>query len=127
MHLRHSFERLTMLKFLSLFGLLALTAACANSPTTKQPAAGKCVAEAAQALVGSQGLSTAQIIHTDYENGLIQLAYIDADNETPVLDIKPYTPSLDKVENFTSPQWCRHWPESIEKSGEFNWEEEFNF
>lgn len=72
-------------------------------------------------------LSTAQIIHTDYENGLIQLAYIDADNETPVLDIKPYTPSLDKVENFTSPQWCRHWPESLEKSGEFNWEEEFNF
>ena len=62
MHLRHSFERLTMLKFLSLFGLLALTAACANSPTTKQPAAGKCVAEAAQALVGSQGLSTAQIM-----------------------------------------------------------------
>ena len=51
-----------MLKYLCLSGVLALTAACANSPTTNQPAAGKCVAEAAQALVGSQGLSTAQIL-----------------------------------------------------------------
>ena len=51
-----------MLKYLCLSGVLALTAACANSPTTNQPAAGKCVAEAAQALVGSQGLSNAQIM-----------------------------------------------------------------
>ena len=51
-----------MLKYLCLSSVLALTAACANSPTTNQPAAGKCVAEAAQALVGSQGLSTAQIM-----------------------------------------------------------------
>ena len=51
-----------MLKYLCLSGVLALTVACANSPTTNQPAAGKCMAEAAQALVGSQGLSTAQIM-----------------------------------------------------------------
>ena len=51
-----------MLKYLCFSGVLALTAACANSPTTNQPAAGKCVAEAAQALVGNQGLSTAQIM-----------------------------------------------------------------
>ena len=51
-----------MLKYLCLSGVFALTAACAYSPTTNQPTAGKCVAEAAQALVGSQGLSTAQIM-----------------------------------------------------------------
>ena len=51
-----------MLKYLCFSGVLALTAACANSPTSNQPAAGKCEAEAAQALVGSQGLSTAQIM-----------------------------------------------------------------
>ena len=72
-------------------------------------------------------VSTAQIINMDYEKGIIQLAYIDAENDTPVVDLKPYTPSLDKADSFVSPEWCRHWPENIEKSGEFNWEEEFNF
>ena len=72
-------------------------------------------------------VSTAQIIHTDCEKGIIQIAYTDAENNTPVIDLKPYTASLDRVENFTSPEWCRHWPESIEKSGDFNWEDEFNF
>ena len=54
-----------MLKYLSLAGLMALTAACAQitPPVGNIPAQpGKCVAEAAQALVGSQGLSTAQIM-----------------------------------------------------------------
>ena len=72
-------------------------------------------------------VSTAEIIHIDYEKGLIQITYIDADNDTPVIDLKPYTPSLDRVENFTSPEWCSHWPESTEKSGDFNWKDEFNF
>ena len=54
-----------MLKYLSLAGLMALTAACAQitPPVGNIPAQpSKCVAEAAQALVGSQGLSTAQIM-----------------------------------------------------------------
>ncbi len=72
-------------------------------------------------------VSTAQIIHTDYERGIIQIAYTDAEDNTPVIDLKPYTASLDRVDNFVSPEWCRHWPESIEKSGDFNWEDEFNF
>ncbi|MCP1225630.1 SAM-dependent methyltransferase [Sebaldella sp. S0638] len=72
-------------------------------------------------------VSVAQIIHTDYEKGIIQISYTDAENNTPVLDLKPYTPSIERVESFISPEWCRHWPESMEKSGEFNWEDEFNF
>jgi tRNA-Thr(GGU) m(6)t(6)A37 methyltransferase TsaA len=72
-------------------------------------------------------LTASQIIHIDYENGIIQIAYIDADDGTPVLDIKPYTPSLDRVETPRVPEWCSHWPKSLEKSGSFNWENEFNF
>ncbi|GLC83391.1 SAM-dependent methyltransferase [Lacrimispora brassicae] len=72
-------------------------------------------------------LTAAQVIHIDYSKGIIQIAYIDANDGTPVLDIKPYTPSLDRVENPGVPKWCGHWPESLEKSGEFNWEDEFNF
>ena len=72
-------------------------------------------------------LTTAQIIHTDYEKGLIRIAYIDANDGTPILDIKPYTPSLDRVESPDVPNWCEHWPKSLEQSGRFNWEDEFNF
>lgn len=72
-------------------------------------------------------LSTSQIINIDYESGIIQLAYIDANDNSPVLDIKPYTPSLDRVENPKVPDWCSHWPKSLEQSGHFDWESEFNF
>jgi tRNA-Thr(GGU) m(6)t(6)A37 methyltransferase TsaA len=72
-------------------------------------------------------LTASQIIHIDYENGIIQIAYIDAEDDSPVLDIKPYTPSLDRVETPRVPAWCSHWPKSLEGSGNFNWENEFNF
>ena len=72
-------------------------------------------------------LSTAQLIAIDYEKGVIQVAYIDAHNGTPVLDLKPYTPSLDRVEAPEVPSWCTHWPKSLEESGSFNWDNEFNF
>ena len=72
-------------------------------------------------------LSCAEILHIDEMESTITLAYIDAQDDTPVLDIKPYTPSLDRVEYPRMPSWCAHWPKSLEQSGEFNWEEEFNF
>lgn len=72
-------------------------------------------------------LTTVEIIHTDYQNGVIQVAYIDANDNTPVLDIKPYTPSLDRIEEPEVPAWCGHWPKSMEESADFAWEKEFNF
>lgn len=72
-------------------------------------------------------LSTAEIVRIDYKNGIIQIAYIDADDNSPILDIKPYTPSLDRVENPCVPAWCSHWPVSLEQSADFQWENEFNF
>lgn len=72
-------------------------------------------------------LTVSEIINIDYKNGLIQISYTDADNKTPVIDLKPYTPSLDRIENPDVPEWCSHWPKSVEESGDFNWENEFNF
>ena len=72
-------------------------------------------------------LSCAQVTYIDKENAIIGLAYIDADHDSPVLDIKPYIPSLDRVETPIVPQWCSHWPKSCEESGYFDWESEFNF
>jgi tRNA-Thr(GGU) m(6)t(6)A37 methyltransferase TsaA len=61
------------------------------------------------------------------KNGTIKIPYIDAYNGTPVLDIKPYHPSSDKICKYNLPDWCKHWPKSLEESAKFNWEEEFNF
>ena len=72
-------------------------------------------------------LTAVEILYIDYDKGVIQIAYIDANDGSPVLDIKPYTPSLDRIEAPEVPAWCAHWPKSLEASGSFAWEEEFNF
>lgn len=72
-------------------------------------------------------LSCAYVTHIDAKSGIIGLAYIDADDGSPVLDIKPYTPSLDRVELPDVPGWCAHWPKNVESSGDFDWASEFNF
>lgn len=56
-----------------------------------------------------------------------ELAHIDAEAGTPVLDIKPYTPSLGRVEKPSVPSWCADWPASVEESGRFDWSSVFNF
>lgn len=72
-------------------------------------------------------ISTTEIIYVDDVKGIIQIAYIDANDGSPLVDLKPYTPSLDRVEMPGVPEWCSHWPKSLEESGDFDWEKEFNF
>jgi tRNA-Thr(GGU) m(6)t(6)A37 methyltransferase TsaA len=72
-------------------------------------------------------VSTGQITFIEHASGTIELTYIDANDESIVLDIKPYTPSIDRVEKPVIPDWCSHWPQSIEESAFFDWSKEFNF
>ncbi|MEA4988413.1 MAG: tRNA (N6-threonylcarbamoyladenosine(37)-N6)-methyltransferase TrmO [Anaerovorax sp.] len=72
-------------------------------------------------------LTAAEIIHIDFDKGIIRVTFIDANDDTPVLDIKPYTPSFDRVETPGVPAWCSKWPKSTEESGYFNWGQVFNF
>lgn len=72
-------------------------------------------------------ISCARMIGLDPSNGVVELDYLDADDGSPVLDMKPYTPSLDRVERPATPGWCAHWPKNVETSGDFLWEKEFNF
>lgn len=72
-------------------------------------------------------LTASQVIGIDHEKGIVRLAYLDAADGTPVLDLKPYTPSIDRIEDPEVPSWCRHWPRSAETSGDFDWASEFNF
>jgi tRNA-Thr(GGU) m(6)t(6)A37 methyltransferase TsaA len=72
-------------------------------------------------------LTTVEMLDLDRERGIIRIARIDANDGTPVLDIKPYTPSLDRIETPGVPEWCSHWPKSAEASEHFDWASEFNF
>lgn len=73
------------------------------------------------------GLITVEILHVDAARGLIEIAYIDAYDSSPILDLKPYTPSFDRLDTPRVPAWCAHWPMSLEASETFDWEAEFNF
>ncbi len=70
-------------------------------------------------------LSVSQVLYLDETNGRIVVAYLDAEDGTPILDIKPYLPCTDKVKNVTTPEWNAHWPAWYEDSGEFDWAAEF--
>ncbi len=72
-------------------------------------------------------VSVCHVLSVDEERGVIKVAWIDAFDGTPVIDIKPYTPSADRVEYPKVPNWCAHWPMSVESSGDFDWDAEFNF
>jgi tRNA (Thr-GGU) A37 N-methylase len=65
-------------------------------------------------------LTYSYVSYIDSQNGIIGLTYIDAEDGTPVLDIKPYTPSLDRAKNPSVPKWCDNWPKNVEESGDFD-------
>ena len=67
------------------------------------------------------------VLSVDTENGIIRVPYFDAFPGTPILDIKPYMPSVDRVEHIIMPRWCENWPKSVEASGDFDWSAVFNF
>ena len=73
------------------------------------------------------GCSVCAVKSVDCEKGIIDLQYFDAFTGTPILDVKPYHPSVDRVDAPAVPAWCAHWPKNCEDSGDFDWEKEFNF
>ena len=72
-------------------------------------------------------VSNVDIAYVDINKGIIGLYYIDAFDGTPIIDLKPYCPSVDRIEKPKTPDWCSHWPKSYEESGNFDWGAEFNF
>lgn len=55
----------------------------------------------------------------------IYIPYIDAEDGTPLIDLKPYHPSSDRIKEVSVPSWCQHWPKWYEESASFDWESEF--
>ncbi|MBN2086185.1 MAG: SAM-dependent methyltransferase [Anaerolineales bacterium] len=72
-------------------------------------------------------VTTVPLLHVDAKEGLLVTPYIDAEDGSPILDIKPYQPCIDRIRDTRQPEWCRHWPQYAEDSAAFDWESEFLF
>lgn len=71
------------------------------------------------------GLTVCPVVSIDESAGLVTVGWIDAEDGTPVLDIKPYHPAVDRVRDAAVPEWCSHWPQWLEDVAAFDWEAEF--
>jgi tRNA-Thr(GGU) m(6)t(6)A37 methyltransferase TsaA len=70
-------------------------------------------------------LTAAAILKIDYGCGMIHIPYIDAEDGTPIIDLKPYHPSVDRIRDVSVPEWCSHWPKWHDHSASFDWASEF--
>lgn len=66
-------------------------------------------------------VTVAALLSVDVASGVLRLGWLDCEEGTPILDIKPYQPSFDRVEHPEPPAWCAAWPRSVETSGDFDW------
>ena len=64
-------------------------------------------------------ITTSLLLNVDEESGTVDLAWIDAFDGTPVLDIKPYLPMSDRVMDAQYPEWLEGFPESMEDAAVF--------
>jgi len=58
-----------------------------------------------------------KIEHVDATEGRLVVNNIDALDETPVLDLKPYYPVCDRVKQARIPDWLSDWPDWWPKEG----------
>lgn len=65
------------------------------------------------------GITIMPILSMDEKTGIVTLPWIDALNDTPVLDLKPYLPSSERVRDVSVASWCKDWPMWMEEAGEY--------
>ncbi len=63
------------------------------------------------------GLTTAKILRVDQNEGLVEIANIDAYDGTPILDLKAYMPSCDRVQTVRVADWASSWPQWLPEEG----------
>lgn len=71
-------------------------------------------------------ISIVKAEHIDHEKGIITIPFIDAENGTPLLDIKPYFP-VERIRECKTPEAYAHWPRWAEDADAFNWKNEISF
>jgi len=98
-----------------------------DRPYTKGPERLGIFATRSESRPNPIGITPVSILRMDEAEGIIDVPFIDAANGTPILDLKPYQPSLDRIRDVRVPEWRAHWPQWYEDSGTFDWAAEFNF
>ncbi len=71
-------------------------------------------------------VTTVEVLHLNLNEGIIDLPYTDAEDGSPILDLKPYH-LYERVKDCRVPAWCQHWRAWYEDAAGFNWQKEFNF
>ncbi|MEH0021784.1 MAG: TrmO family methyltransferase [Desulfobacter sp.] len=66
-------------------------------------------------------MTPAAVLDLNTGKGIVRLAWIDAEHDSPIIDIKPYQPCFDRVKHAQVPGWCADWPQWQEESGTFDW------
>jgi tRNA-Thr(GGU) m(6)t(6)A37 methyltransferase TsaA len=64
------------------------------------------------------GLTTAEILSVDHGTGRVEVTAVDAFDGTPVLDLKAYFPSCDRVREPRVPAWAADWPAWLPEEGQ---------
>jgi tRNA-Thr(GGU) m(6)t(6)A37 methyltransferase TsaA len=64
-------------------------------------------------------VTTVPILNVDVDTGTVLIPWIDAMDGTPVLDLKPYLPSSDRVRDVRVAPWMADWPVWMEEAGEY--------
>jgi len=62
-------------------------------------------------------VSTCKVNNVDHENGLVEINQIDAFEGTPILDLKVYFPTVDRVKTFVVPERFKEWGDWLPEEG----------
>lgn len=62
-------------------------------------------------------LTTCKMLDVNGEEGIVQVADIDAHDGTPIVDLKAYFPVCDRVQEASIPEWLAGWPEWMPDQG----------
>jgi tRNA (Thr-GGU) A37 N-methylase len=62
-------------------------------------------------------MTTCRLVVVDEEEGLVEVADLDAFDGTPIVDLKAYFPVCDRVQEAHIPAWLAGWPEWMPEEG----------
>ncbi len=72
-------------------------------------------------------ITTMLMLDVDETNGVVILPWIDANDGTPILDLKPYMPISDRIRDVSAASWLTGWPMWMEDAADFFAEHEVDF
>ncbi|WP_321384413.1 TrmO family methyltransferase [uncultured Enterococcus sp.] len=56
-------------------------------------------------------LTVVQVLGVDKKEQFIEVAGLDCFDDTPLIDVRAYVPSVDAIADYSVPSWLAHWPE----------------